>query len=185
MVVPVAKRICVVTGSRAEYGLLAPVIAALKRDEAFEVQLVAPGMHLAPEYGLTYRQIEADGHQIDARIEMLLASDSPAGTAKSLGLGVVGFADALDRLQPELLLLAGDRFETLAAAQAALILRIPIAHLFGGETTEGAFDESIRHSITKMSHLHLVQHEPGWAVTPISEEATKMTSRQSPLRRNM
>jgi UDP-N-acetylglucosamine 2-epimerase (non-hydrolysing)/GDP/UDP-N,N'-diacetylbacillosamine 2-epimerase (hydrolysing) len=149
----------VVTGSRAEYGLIAPVIAALKTDAAFEVQLIASGMHLAPEFGLTYKQIEADGHRIDARVEMLLASDSPAGTAKSLGLGVIGFADALDRLRPELLLLAGDRFETLAAAEAALILRIPIAHLFGGDTTEGAFDEAIRHAITKMSHLHLVTHE--------------------------
>lgn len=148
-----------VTGSRAEYGLLAPVISALKSDPAFEVQLIASGMHLAPEFGFTYRQIEADGHHIDARIEMLLASDSPTGTAKSLGVGVIGFADALDRLRPQLLLLAGDRFETLAAAQAALILRIPIAHLFGGETTEGAFDEAIRHSVTKMSHLHLVQHQ--------------------------
>lgn len=148
-----------VTGSRAEYGLIAPVIAALKSDPAFEVQLVASGMHLAPEFGLTYRQIEADGHRIDARVEMLLASDSPAGTAKSLGLGVIGFADTFDRLQPEMVLLAGDRFETLAAAQAALILTIPTAHLFGGETSEGAFDEAIRHSITKMSHLHLVQHE--------------------------
>jgi UDP-N-acetylglucosamine 2-epimerase (non-hydrolysing)/GDP/UDP-N,N'-diacetylbacillosamine 2-epimerase (hydrolysing) len=153
-----ARRICVVTGSRAEYGLLAPVLAALKSDEDFEVQLIASGMHLAPEFGLTYRQIEADGYRIDAKVEMLLASDSPAGVAKSLGLGVIGFADALERLRPEVLLLAGDRFETLAAAQAALILRIPIAHLFGGETTEGAFDEAIRHAITKMSHLHLVQH---------------------------
>jgi UDP-hydrolysing UDP-N-acetyl-D-glucosamine 2-epimerase len=169
------KRIGVVTGSRAEYGLLAPVIAALKSDGGFEVQLIAAGMHLAPEFGLTYQQIEADGHTIDARVEMLLASDSPAGAAKSLGLGVIGFADALDRLRPEMLLLAGDRFETLAAAQAALILRIPVAHLFGGDTTEGAFDESIRHAITKMSHLHLVTHEAAAArVRQLGEDPEKV-----------
>jgi len=171
----VPKRIGVVTGSRAEYGLLAPVITALKSDGDFEVQLIAAGMHLAPEFGLTYQQIEADGHHIDARVEMLLASDSPAGAAKSLGLGVIGFADALDRLRPELLLLAGDRFETLAAAQAALILRIPVAHLFGGDITEGAFDENIRHAITKMSHLHLVTHEAAAArVRQLGEDPDKV-----------
>jgi UDP-N-acetylglucosamine 2-epimerase (non-hydrolysing)/GDP/UDP-N,N'-diacetylbacillosamine 2-epimerase (hydrolysing) len=113
-------------------------------------------MHLAPEFGLTYRQIEQDGFSIDERIEMLLASDTAVGIASAMGLGTIGFAGAFDRIKPDLLLVLGDRFEILAAAQAALVARIPIAHLAGGDTTEGAFDEAIRHSLTKMAHLHFV-----------------------------
>ena len=120
---------------------------------------IATGIHLSPEFGLTYREIEKDGFSIDARVEMLLSSDTPVGIAKSLGVGVIGFADALHTLQPDLLMLLGDRFEILAAAQAALVAKIPIAHIAGGDTTEGAFDEAIRHSITKMSHLHFVTNE--------------------------
>jgi UDP-N-acetylglucosamine 2-epimerase (non-hydrolysing)/GDP/UDP-N,N'-diacetylbacillosamine 2-epimerase (hydrolysing) len=117
-------------------------------------------MHLAPEFGLTYRVIEEEGFQIDAKVEMNLTSDTPVGIAKSIGVGVSGFADVLAILQPDLLLLLGDRFEILAAAQAALVARIPVAHIAGGDTTEGAFDESIRHCITKMSHLHFATNEP-------------------------
>lgn len=150
------SKICIVTGTRADYGLLSPVVEALKADPFFDVQIAATGMHLSPEFGLTYREIEADGHVINVKVETLLSSDTPAGVAKSTGLGLIGFADAFATLDPGIILLLGDRFEALAAATAALILRIPIAHISGGDVTEGAFDEAMRHSITKMSHLHFV-----------------------------
>ena len=152
------RKICVVTGTRAEYGLLFGLLKEIQQDPDFILQLVVTGMHLSPEFGLTYKMIEQDGFSIDAKVEMLLSSDTPVGIAKSIGLGVIGFADALDRLRPDILVLLGDRFEIIAGAQAALIARIPIAHLFGGDTTEGAFDEAIRHSITKMAQLHFVSN---------------------------
>lgn len=154
------RRICIVTGSRAEYGLLYWLMKEIGGDPDLQLQITATGMHLSPEYGLTYQQIEADGFSIDAKVEMLLSSDSPVGIAKSMGLGVIGFADTLDRLKPDMLVVLGDRFEILAAAQAAMVSRIPIAHIHGGETTEGAFDESIRHAITKMAQWHFVAAEP-------------------------
>lgn len=150
------RKICVVTGSRADYGLLYWLMKEIQGDPALRLQVVATGMHLSPEFGLTHRTIEADGFPIDAKVEMLLSSDTPAGVTKSLGLGVIGFADALERLKPDILVLLGDRFEILAAAQAALIAKVPIAHIAGGDVTEAAFDEAIRHSITKMAHLHFV-----------------------------
>lgn len=150
------RKICVVTGTRAEYGLLHFVMKGIAEDPDFELLTVVTGMHLSPEFGLTYRIVEEEGFRIDAKVEMLVSSDTPVGTAKSMGLGVIGFADAFERLRPDLLVVLGDRFEILAAAQAALVARIPIAHIAGGDTTEGAFDEAIRHSITKMSHLHFV-----------------------------
>lgn len=150
------RRICVVTGTRAEYGLLAPVMRAVRSADDFELQVVATGMHLSPEFGLTYRAIEADGFAIDECVEMLLSSDTPVGIAKSMGVGTIGFADTFARLRPDLLMLLGDRFELLSAAQAALVARIPVAHVSGGDVTEGAVDEAIRHAITKMSHLHFV-----------------------------
>lgn len=148
------RTIAVVTGARAEYGLLAPVLRAVAADKALALRVIATGMHLSPEFGLTARAIEADGFAIDWRVEMLLSSDTPWGTAKSMGLGVIGFADAFAHLSPDIVVLLGDRFELLCAAQAALVARIPVAHIFGGDSTEGAFDEAIRHAITKMSHLH-------------------------------
>lgn len=153
------RKICVVTGSRAEYGLLYWLMKEIQQDPGLELQVVATGMHLSPEFGLTYKIIENDGFNINARVEMLLSSDTPVGVAKSMGLGVIGFADALNNLKPDLMVLLGDRYEILAAAQAALVARIPIAHIAGGDSTEGAFDEAIRHSITKMSHLHFVTNE--------------------------
>ncbi len=153
------RRICVVTGSRADYGLLHWVMKEIRGDSDLRLQVVVTGMHLSPEFGLTYEAIEADGFAIDAKVEMLLSSDTPVGIAKSMGIGVIGFADVLDRLRPDILLVLGDRFEILAAVQAALVARIPVAHIAGGDTTEGAFDESIRHAITKMAHLHLVTNE--------------------------
>lgn len=156
----ISKRIiCVVTGTRAEYGLLSPLLHKMKNDDDLVLQLIVTGMHLSPEFGLTYREIATDGFQIDAKVEMLMSSDTPVGIAKSIGMGTIGFADALDRLQPDLMVVLGDRYEILAAAQAAMVAKIPIAHIAGGDTTEGAFDEAIRHSITKMSHLHFVTNE--------------------------
>lgn len=154
------RRICVVTGSRAEYGLLYWLLKEIAADVELELQLIATGMHLSHEFGLTWREIEADGFRIDARVDMLLSGDSNVAVTKSIGLGVIGFADALDRLAPDVVVLLGDRFEILAAAQAAMICRIPVAHLHGGETSEGAFDEGVRHAITKMAQLHFVAAEP-------------------------
>lgn len=153
------RRICVVTGSRAEYGLLRGLLRALADDPGFELHLVATGMHLAPEFGMTCREIESDGFVIDDRVDMLLAGDSAAAIAKSIGLGTIGFADVFARRRPDLLVLLGDRFEILAAAQAALVARISIAHIHGGELTEGAFDDAIRHALSKMSGLHFVAAE--------------------------
>ncbi|MED2256170.1 UDP-N-acetylglucosamine 2-epimerase [Brevibacillus parabrevis] len=150
------RKICVVTGTRAEYGLLYWLMKEIEDDESFELQVAVTGMHLSPEFGLTYKMIEQDGFKIDEKIEMLLSSDTPVGIATSLGLGTIGFASAFERLKPDILVVLGDRFETMAAAQAAMIARIPIAHLYGGEVTEGAIDEAIRHSITKMAHYHFV-----------------------------
>lgn len=148
------RKICVVTGSRADYGLLYWPMRLLAADPNFEIQVVATGMHLSPAFGETWRQIESDGFPIAARVEMLLSGDSPVSVAKSVGVGVIGFADVIDHLEPDLMLVLGDRFEIFAAVQAALFARVPVAHLCGGDVTEGAFDESIRHAITKMAHLH-------------------------------
>ncbi len=153
------KKICVITGSRAEYGLLRWLMTDLREDPAFELQLIVTGMHLSPEFGLTYREIESDGFNIDRKLEMLVSSDSPTGISKSMGLGLIAFGEAFAQMQPDLVLVLGDRFEIFSAAAAALVAALPVAHLHGGERTEGAFDEAIRHSITKMSHLHFVAAE--------------------------
>lgn len=153
------RKICVVTGSRAEYGLLYWLLKVIAEDPGLELQLAVTGMHLSPEFGLTVRRIEQDGFKVDRKIEMLLSADSPVAVSKSVGLGVIGFADALADLLPDILVVLGDRFEILAAAQAAMIQRIPIAHIHGGELTEGAVDDSIRHALTKMSHLHFTAAE--------------------------
>ena len=150
------KKICIVTGTRAEYGLLRWVIDGVQKSHLFTLQLCVTGMHLSPEFGLTYKEIELDGYNIDSKVEMLLSSDTASGVTKSMGLGLIGFANEFERLKPDLVILLGDRYEIIVAAIAATIRRIPIAHLHGGEKTEGAFDEAIRHSITKMSHLHFV-----------------------------
>jgi len=153
------RRICVISGTRAEYGLLRWVMQGIKDDPALTLQLIVTGMHLSPEYGLTFRPIEYDGFRIDRKVEMLMSSDTPVGIAKSMGLGIIGFADALNELKPDLIVVLGDRFEILSAVSAALVARIPVAHIHGGELTEGAFDDATRHSITKMSHLHFVATE--------------------------
>lgn len=154
-----SRKVCVVTGTRAEFGLLRWLMQEIQSQPELALQVIATGMHLSPEFGSTWHEIEDAGFAIDARVEMLLSADSNTAVTKSMGLGVIGFADAYDRLQPDLIVLLGDRFEIFAAASAALIAGIPIAHLHGGEITEGAFDEAIRHSITKMAHLHFVAAE--------------------------
>lgn len=153
------RRVCVVTGSRAEYGMLYWVMKEIQQKTDLDLQVIATGMHLSPEFGLTWHEIKHDGFPVDCKVEMLLSSDTSTGVAKSIGLGIIGFADALATLRPDILVLLGDRFEIFAAAQAALVARIPVAHIAGGDTTEGAFDEAIRHAITKMAHLHFATNE--------------------------
>lgn len=149
-------RILAVTVARSDYGILRPVLDALRTDGAFTVDVVAAATHLSPAFGSTVRQVEADGYRPVARVEMTLAGDTPTAIALSTGLGVQGFAGAIAAANPDLLLLVGDRFETLAAGVAAVPLTVPIVHLHGGEVTEGAFDDQIRHALTKMSHVHCV-----------------------------
>ena len=153
------KRICIVTGTRAEYGLLYWLIKGVHEDPELDLQLLVTGMHLSPEFGLTWKQIVVDGFPISRKIEMLLSSDTAIGISKSMGLAQISFAETFEQLQPDILILLGDRTETFAAATAALIAGIPIAHIHGGELTEGAYDDAIRHSITKMSHLHFTSTE--------------------------
>jgi len=155
----VFKKIAVVTGSRAEYGLLYWLMKEIKNDPDCQLQLIVSGMHLSHEFGLTYKKIIEDGFVIDEKLEMLLSSDTSIGITKSIGLGIIGFADVYARLNPDIVVLLGDRFETFAAAQAAFIANIPIAHIHGGELTMGAYDDGMRHSITKMAHLHFVATE--------------------------
>ncbi len=153
------RKICVATGTRSEYGLLRWVMDAIQKDPALELQVIATGMHLSPEFGLTYREIEADGFALNRKIEILTSSDTAVGISKSMGLGLIGFSEAFVDLQPDLLLILGDRYEIFSAAAAAMVACIPIAHLHGGEATEGLIDEAIRHSVTKMSHYHFVATE--------------------------
>jgi len=150
----IKRKICVVTGTRAEYGLLYWLMKEIDADKDLELQIIATGMHLSEEFGNTYQQIEKDGFTIDKKVDISLSSDTELAISKSMGLGMIGFADAFNELKPDLIVVLGDRFEIFSAVSAAMITKIPVAHLHGGETTEGAFDESIRHSITKMSHLH-------------------------------
>ncbi|WP_429038578.1 UDP-N-acetylglucosamine 2-epimerase [Aeromonas media] len=152
--------IAVFTGTRAEYGLLYWLMKDIEADPELDLRLIVSGTHLSPEFGLTYQQIEQDGFKIDERIEMLLSSDTSVGVVKSMGVALLGLADVLARLKPDVLVILGDRFEALAAAQAAMLQRIPVAHLHGGEITEGAYDDAIRHAITKLSYLHFTAAEP-------------------------
>ena len=153
------RKICIVTGSRAEWGLMSRLARKIAEDEALQLQIIATNMHLSPEFGLTYQEIERQGFKIDQKVEMLLSSDTANATVKSVGLATIGFADAYENLKPDLLVVLGDRYEMLAAVTAALFYKIPVAHLHGGEITEGAYDDAIRHAITKMSHLHFTSTE--------------------------
>jgi len=147
------RKICVITGTRAEYGLLYWLIKAIKENKDLKLQLIVTGMHLSPEFGLTYKEIEKE-FRINKKIEILLSSDTCVAISKSMGLALISFSEAFEELDPDIVVVLGDRYETFSATSAAMIAKIPIAHLHGGETTQGAFDEAIRHSITKMSHLH-------------------------------
>lgn len=153
------KTISILTATRAEYGLLKPLIRRFVDDQDFQTKIVVTGSHLSPEFGLTYQEIEKDGFEIDRKIEILLSADTPMAISKTMGLAMISFADYFEEIQPDLLILLGDRYEALAVATVALNHRIPIAHLHGGETTEGAIDESIRHAITKLSYLHFTSTE--------------------------
>ncbi|RDB42157.1 UDP-N-acetylglucosamine 2-epimerase (hydrolyzing) [Halomonas sp. DQ26W] len=153
------RKIAVFTGTRAEYGLLYWLMKEIEQDGSLELQLIVSGMHLSPEFGETVTAIEQDGFTIDARVEMLLSSGTGVGIAKSMGVGTIGFADALDRLRPDWLVVLGDRFEALSIAQTAMVMQIPLAHIHGGELTEGLIDEAIRHAITKMAQLHFTSTE--------------------------
>lgn len=153
------RNICVITGTRAEFGLLRPLIALIAKDEELRLQLIATGMHLSPEFGYTLDEIIAAGFVVDKKVECLLSSDTAVGVSKTIALAISGFADAFETLQPDLVVVLGDRTEILGAVIAAGMANIPIAHLHGGETTEGAYDEAIRHSITKFSHLHFTSTE--------------------------
>jgi len=153
------RKICVYTSSRAEYGLLRGVIQEIETEPAFHLQILASGMHLSPEFGMTIQEIRADGFEPDEAIEILLSSDTPTAICKSMGIAMIGYGEALQRLKPDMVVVLGDRFETFCMAAAAQICQIPVAHIHGGETTEGAIDEAFRHSITKMSHFHFASCE--------------------------
>lgn len=185
------KKYCVVTGSRADYGLLYWVMKGIQAEPGMELQVAVTGMHLSPEYGLTVQQIERDGFPISATVETLISSDSGVGAAKSVGLGVIGFADAFSRLLPDMIIVLGDRFEILAAVEAALFARVPVAHLAGGDLTEGSIDDAMRHAITKMAHLHFATNaEAARRIAQLGEDAARIfqvgspgidTIRQTPL----
>ncbi len=153
------RSIAVFTGTRAEYGLLRWLMQDIRADDDFSLQVIVSGTHLSPRHGETWREIAADGFEIDAQVDMQLTSDTATGVVKSMGIGLVGFADALARLKPDAIVVLGDRYEALAMAQAALIHKVPIMHLHGGELSEGAYDDAIRHAITKLSHWHFVAAE--------------------------
>lgn len=153
------RKVCVVTGTRAEYGILSHLMHLIANNSNMQLQIIVTNMHLSPEFGLTYKEIENDGFSIDKKVEMLLSSDTSNAIVKSAGLALIGLADAIEDLQPDIILLLGDRYEMLSAATTALLYKIPIAHLHGGEITEGAYDDAIRHAITKMSHLHFTSTE--------------------------
>ena len=153
------RKVCIFTGGRAEYGLLRPLLQELKNDPDVELQLLVSGMHLSPEFGLTYQEIERDGYVCNEKVEMVLSSDTPSSTVKSMGLGMIGFSDALERLAPDVLVTLGDRYENMAVVTTAWVCRIPVAHIQGGEKTLGAIDDQFRHCISKLSTLHFVTTE--------------------------
>jgi GDP/UDP-N,N'-diacetylbacillosamine 2-epimerase (hydrolysing) len=153
------RKICIITGSRSEYGLLSRVMSGVQKHDSLQLQVIVTGMHLSEEFGFTYKEIESDGFKISKKIDILTNSDTSVAIAQSIGAGVASFAFAFDDLKPDLILVLGDRFEIFAAVSAALVFKIPVAHIHGGEKTEGAFDEALRHSITKMSHLHFVANQ--------------------------
>jgi len=155
----VRKKICITTGSRADFGLFRPLLIKIRSAQDFKLQLLVTGAHLSKKFGSTYKEIEREGHEITKKVDIQITSDTEKGICRSIGLGIIGFAKALDELKPDVLVLLGDRFETLACAIAAHVLKIPIAHIHGGERTEGVIDDAFRHAITKMSFLHFTSAE--------------------------
>ena len=175
------RTIGVVTVGRSDFGIYRPVLKAIRAEPTLDLRLIVSGMHLSPHYGSTVEQIEAEGFVVNERVEMLLASDSPEGVAKSMGLGTIGFAQSYAHSQPDILLVLGDRFEMHAAALAALPFNIPVAHIHGGEVTEGAMDEALRHAITKLSHLHFTSTEEyARRVIQLGEEPWRVTISGAP-----
>ena len=169
------RKICVVTGTRAEFGLMQVLMKELKEDSDVCLQIIATGMHLSPEFGLTYKAIEEAGFKIDKKLEVLMSSDTAIGISKTMGLGMISFAEVYTDLNPDLILVLGDRFEIFSAVSAAMICRIPVGHIHGGEATEGLIDEPIRHSITKMSHLHFTAtDEYAKRVTQLGEQPDRV-----------
>ena len=180
------REIGVITVARSDYGIYLPVLRKIKNAQDLRLYLIVAGMHLSPEYGMTVRMIESDGFRVDERIEMLLSSDTPEGIAKSIGLGVLGFAQVYARHRPDILLVLGDRYEMYAGALAALPFKIPLAHIHGGEVTEGAIDDAMRHSITKLSHLHFVStKEYARRVVQLGEEPWRIVVSGAPSLDNM
>jgi len=153
------NKLAIITGTRAEYGLLKPLISKLKNCNEFDVKVIATGTHLSPEFGYTYKEIEKDNIHIDEKVEILMSSDSSIGISKSLGLAIISFSEVFDRMKPDAVIVLGDRYEIYGVTTAASISKIPVIHLHGGETTEGAFDEAFRHCITKMSYFHFTANE--------------------------
>jgi UDP-hydrolysing UDP-N-acetyl-D-glucosamine 2-epimerase len=175
------RTVAVVTVARSDYGIYLPILHKISASPTLRLHLIVSGMHLSPEFGLTANRIEEDGFEIGDRVEMLLSSDSPEGITKSMGLGVIGFAQVYARIRPDMIIVLGDRFEMHAAALAALPFKIPVAHLHGGEVTEGAIDDALRHSITKLSHLHFVSTEEyARRVCQLGEEAWRITVSGAP-----
>jgi UDP-hydrolysing UDP-N-acetyl-D-glucosamine 2-epimerase len=170
------RTIGVVTVARCDYGIYLPLLREIQASADLKLHLMVSGMHLSPEFGLTVETIGADGFAVDERVEMLLSSDTPVGIAKSMGIGAIGFAQAFARCRPDILVVLGDRFDMFAAALAALPFRIPVAHIHGGELTQGAIDDALRHSITKLSHLHFVAtHDYARRVIQLGEEPWRVT----------
>ena len=175
------RTVAVVTTSRADYGSLRPVLRAIASSEDLQLRVLVTGMHLSPEFGSTVRDIEDDDLAPVERVEMLLSSDTPEAVAKSMGLGTIGFAQLFGRSRPDIVVAFGDRFEMHAAALATLPFKIPLAHIHGGEVTEGAMDEALRHSMTKMSHLHFVSTEAyAHRVMQMGEEPWRVTVSGAP-----
>jgi len=171
------RTIGVITTGRSDYGIYLPLLRRIKQDPALRLYLIVSGMHLSPEFGMTVKVIEEDGFEINERVEMLLSSDTPEGIAKSMGLGTIGFAQVYARFRPDILVVLGDRFEMHAAVVAALPFKIPVAHLYGGELTEGAMDDAFRHGITKMSHLHFTSTDVyAQRVIQMGEEPWRITA---------
>jgi UDP-hydrolysing UDP-N-acetyl-D-glucosamine 2-epimerase len=175
------RKIAVVTVARSDYGIYRPILKRIQEEPSLTLQIIAAGAHLAPTHGLTIRDIQKDGFPIADQVDMLLQSDTPEAIATSMGLGTIGFSRAYSRLRPDIVLLLGDRFEMHAAAVAALPLKVPVAHIHGGELTMGAFDDSLRHSITKLSHLHFVATKDyGRRVRQLGEEPWRVTVSGAP-----